>query len=284
MGAGASSAAPEDVEILTSFLGSLREHGKLNEVTDAAVKAHLEAKIGVGDDENTEDGLPSARRVMLLVILKAAAERYVEISRLPNTIELESREQAMKVARALFSSGSPLKNRTSPIRQSDKDNQMPLSPNANQLPIKLATTPTSAGKSAEVVKEEVAARPTADPGAAFPFPQSDGNADLDLTTIEGRATARRRARSKGQTGDSGHDTSGSGGCCSVASHAPARISVGQNGGKLVLAGIASGFEDAAIGGGTHFVTEIALYENGEAELGNHDVSIEQKFVIAKSAK
>ena len=46
MGAGASSAAPEDVEILTSFLGSLREHGKLNEVTDAAVKAHLEAKIG----------------------------------------------------------------------------------------------------------------------------------------------------------------------------------------------------------------------------------------------
>ena len=284
MGAGASSAAPEDVEILTSFLESLREDGKLNEVTDAAVKAHLEAKIGVGDYENTEDGLPSARRAMLLVILKAAAERYVEISRLPNTIELESREQAMKVARALFSSGSPLKNRTSTIRQSDKDDHMTLSPNANQLPIKLATTLTSAGKSAEVLKEEVAANPIADPGAAVPLPQSDSNADLDLTTIEGRATARRRARSKGPTGDRCDDTRSSGGYCSVTSHAPARLSVGQNGGKLMLAGIASGFEDAAIGGGTHFVTEIALYENGEAELGNHDVSIRQKVDIATSAE
>ena len=34
---------------------------------------HIWKQRLVGDDENTEDGLPSARRAMLLVILKAAS-------------------------------------------------------------------------------------------------------------------------------------------------------------------------------------------------------------------
>jgi hypothetical protein len=251
---GASTANPQDASLLTNCLNSINDE----------YEAELSVLISKLKSTQLAE-LPQDRFDSLKPVLEASLSKYC--SERKNNIDHDiASESAMIAGRTVFSSARKRLPSLSPtLSQSNEDmgqscsghksteeNISPGNNNNNYNNNKLSSADEDNNNSSSaVITRDLAAecRPLA---ASAPTPMMTTTPDGIAITDEDRKQWRApKARaSKGRRRHKPNPTP------------PA---------KLLLFGICSQYEEAEIGGGTTYTTEISLFEDGTVELGNHDI-------------
>mmetsp|Transcript_19248 Transcript_19248/g.22945 ORF Transcript_19248/g.22945 Transcript_19248/m.22945 type:complete len:436 (+) Transcript_19248:126-1433(+) len=237
MGAGASTANPQDVNLLNDCLN--------------------EAKSRFRDDPNIiindlQDSLlvelSSERLSALLPVLQVAIVKYTD-ERVNNISHTEACEAAVRAGRSVFSAGKtlrPVLSPSSPKGDFTSPNSFPPSP--GPLPSPISQSQTIVATPTVATATSITTQPIVDEQTER---IKNNNFDPMPTEEEKKKWRTPRVRGRGKV------------------HRGPRNPVPQS--KLFLSGLRSSYEEAEIGGGTMYTTEVSLYEDGTAELGNHDI-------------
>jgi len=247
MGAGASTANPQDVNLLNDCLN--------------------EAKSRFRDDPNIiindlQDSLlvelSSERLSALLPVLQVAIVKYTD-ERVNNISHTEACEAAVRAGRSVFSAGKtlrPVLSPSSPKGDFTSPNSFPPSP--GPLPSPISQSQTIVATPTVATATSITTQPIVDEQTER---IKNNNFDPMPTEEEKKKWRTPRVRGRGKV------------------HRGPRNPVPQS--KLFLSGLRSSYEEAEIGGGTMYTTEVSLYEDGTAELGNHDIGQRGRQVSVK---
>lgn len=182
--------------------------------------------------------IPIERLNSLLPVLEASVTKYCE-ERNNNKIEhVEACDLALNAGRVVFSTTKQkLPSLSSSLPPSNNENK--AEENTSSIPSEVlpsSSTPfTMIGNDSKPLPTSAAT------------PSNDSNQYTDEDKKKWRAP---KVRSKGKR-----------------RHRPNPIPQS----KLMISGLSSQYEEAEIGGGTMYTTEVSLYEDGTVELGNHDI-------------
>ena len=250
MGAGASSAAPHDIALLGAVLDSLRTR---NAELAVAIVSDIRSTFLVA--------LPAARAEALMPVLEAAVESYLEArSANPETTHAEAKESALVVAGKVFASPKlkpVVGGAAAAVASSDPTTVLAPPPisGSSRSPLQ------PPGSDAVAVPPKTAAAVAVVPPSTAPIVAVPPSAAV-AGTPSNAAVAASAAAAPNATPAAAPNASPSRSGSSMAERRRARImGGGEPGGEpdaLIpfLVASRSAYEEAEIGGGTVYTTEL----------------------------
>jgi hypothetical protein len=253
MGAGASSASPQDVTLLNECLNATKS------------RYRDDPKVIIQDLQNDSSlwvNVSSDRLDALLPVLQAAISKYSD-ERVNNMSHTEACEAALVAGRSVFSAGKTGRPVLTPLPTQDLNKvQEEISEFNKPLPAfpptpgpALGSTTSTSNESNKPqqqsmlkvqTQQEVTTEEAVTSSSSF-----DKRSEREPTDEEKKKW--RQPRPKGRT---------------KVHRRPENLAKSA---VVKLSGLRSSYEDAEIGGGTMYTTEVTLYDDGTAELGNHDI-------------